>query len=66
VLFVVDAVFREPDDARARFLIGSANGDQIELAMPDGTIADEAYEMAIVRTLRPLAEQRRDAAARSL
>ena len=66
VLFVVDAVFREPDDARARFLIGSANGDQIELAMPGGTITDEAYELAIVRALRPLAGQRRDAAAQSL
>ena len=66
VLFVVDAVFREPDDARARFLIGSANGDQIELAMACDTITDEAYELAIVRALRPLAEQRRDAAARSL
>ena len=66
VLFVVDAVFREPDDARARFLIGSANGDRIELAMPGGTITDEAYELAIVRALRALAGQRRDAAARSL
>jgi hypothetical protein len=66
VLFVVDAVFREPDDARARFLIGAANGDRIELAMACETIADEAYELAIVRALRPLAEQRRDAAARSL
>ena len=66
VLFVVDAVFREPDDAKARFVIGSANGDQIELAMACDTITDEAYELAIVRALRPLAEQRRDAAARSL
>ncbi len=66
VLFVVDAVFREPDDAKARFLIGAANGDRIELAMPGGTITDEAYELAIVRALRPLAEQRREAAARSL
>jgi hypothetical protein len=66
VLFVVDAVFREPDDARARFLIGAANGDQIELAMACDTITDEAYELAVVRALRPLAEQRRDAAARSL
>ena len=64
VLFVVDAVFREPDDARARFLIGAANGDQIELAMACDTITGEAYELAIVRALRPLAE-RRDAAARS-
>ena len=63
---MVDAVFREPDDARARFLIGSANGDQIELAMACDMITDEAYELAVVRALRPLAEQRRDAAAWSL
>jgi hypothetical protein len=66
VLFVVDAVFREPNDARARFLIGSANGDQIELAMACDTITDETYELAIVRALRPLAEQRRNAAVRGL
>ena len=66
VLFVVDAVFREPDDARARLLIGAANGDRIELAMACDTITDAAYELAIVRALRPLAEQRRDAASRSL
>jgi hypothetical protein len=66
VLFVVDAVFRAPDDARARFVIGSANGDQIELAMACDTITDEAYELAIVRALRPLAEQRRDTATRRL
>ena len=66
VLFVVNAVFREPDDARARFLIGAANGNQIELAMACDTITDEAYELAVVRALRPLAEQRREAAGRSL
>ena len=32
---------------QARFLIGSANGDQVELAMPGVAITDEAYELAI-------------------
>ena len=66
VLFVINAVFREPDDIRARRLIGAANGDQIELAMACDTITDEEYEMSIVRALRPLAEQRRDAAGQGL
>jgi hypothetical protein len=65
VLFVVNAVFREPDDAKAGDLIGIANATGvIEIAREYDLPADEDYEQAIIRALRPLAEERRDAAAR--
>lgn len=57
VLFVVGAVFREPDGCQGPGT--DRGGGRIELAMPGGTITDEAYELAIVRALRPLAGQRR-------
>jgi hypothetical protein len=66
VLFVVTAVFRHPGDEQARAVIGAANGNQIELAMSPEVITDEPYELAIVRALRPLAEDRRAAGGRAL
>jgi hypothetical protein len=66
VLFIVNAVFGEPDDAKAGEAIGCANalGD-IEIAMDYEAPADEEYEQAVIRALRPLVEQRQQAAARS-
>ena len=49
---------------RVRVWLTSAEWDTVTAACE--TITDEEYELAIVRALRPLAEQRRDAAARSL
>ncbi len=67
VLAVVRIVFREPDDHKAGDLIGLGNAmGEHEIAMGNDLPADEAYELAIVRALRPLVEQRRQAAARSL
>lgn len=67
VLFAVNTVFAEPDDAKAADTIGmaSAMGD-IELAAGYDTPTDEEYERGIVAALRPMIEQRRDAAVRSL
>jgi len=66
VLFVVEAVFREPDDKRCGDLIGLANGEHtIEIA-EHGVMASEEYEQGIIAALRPLADQRRAAAERSL
>ena len=67
VAAVVAIVFREPDDAKAADLIGLGNavGD-LELAEGYDMPIDEERERAVVRALRPMAEQRRDAAARSL
>jgi hypothetical protein len=66
VRFVVDLLFREPDDFKARDLIGAANGTDIELAMAPDVVTSPARNMAVVRALRPLFEQRRAAAARGL
>jgi hypothetical protein len=71
VLAVLGYVFAEPDDAKAAEDIGLANyvredGDELELAMGYDTPTDEEYELAIVKALRPLVEQRRDAAVRGL
>jgi len=70
VLAVIAIVFREPDDEKAAEAIGMASlmaelGDNGHLAMGYDTPTDEAYERAIVAALRPLVEQRRDAAVRS-
>lgn len=67
VLAVLAAVFANPDDQTAVNAIGCANalGD-IELAMGADTRTDEDYDRRIVAALRPLVEQRRNAAARSL
>jgi hypothetical protein len=67
VLFVVNAVFREPDDAKCGDLIGTANalGD-IEIAMDYDMPADEEFEQKVIAALRPLVEDRRKAAGRSL
>jgi len=67
VLNVVRIVFREPDDPKAGELIGLGNAlGEHEIAMGYDEPTDEEYELAIVRALRPLAEQRRQAAARGL
>lgn len=67
VLFVVRAVFAEPDDKKAGDAIGIGNalGD-IEIAMANDTPASEEYERRIIAALRPLADQRRDANAKRL
>lgn len=67
VLFIVNAVFAEPDDRKCGDKIGAANatGD-IQFAEAYDTPASEEYEQAVIRALRPLVEQRRKAAARSL
>lgn len=67
VLFVLNAVFTHPAGRSAVNAIGAANavGD-IELAEGSDTPTSEEYEARIVAALRPLAEQRRDAAARGL
>lgn len=63
----VAAVFAHPDDEVAAAEIGAANavGD-IELADGYDTPINEDYELRIVAALRPLAQQRRDAAVRGL
>jgi hypothetical protein len=67
IVTVVSAVFAHPDDENAVSAIGAANAvGEIELAMGSDTPTDEAYERRIVAALRPLAEQRRDAAVRGL
>jgi hypothetical protein len=70
VLAVVNIMFAEPDDAKAADAIGMASamaelGDGGHLAAGYDTPTDEEYERAIVAALRPLVEQRRDAAVRS-
>lgn len=67
VLAVVRFVFAEPDDAKCGDLIGAANatGD-IEIAEGYDLPASEEYEQKIIAALRPLAEDRRNASARSL
>lgn len=67
VLYIVNAVFAQPDDKKAADDIGCAGalGD-IEIAMGYDEHTDEAYERAIVAALRPLVDNRRDAAVRSL
>lgn len=67
VLNVVRIVFREPDDEKAAIEIDAGNwqGDH-EIAGVSDMPADEEYLLRIVRALRPLAEQRRQAAARRL
>lgn len=67
VLVVVAAVFANPDNHAAANAIGAANmrGD-VELAMGSDSPIDEEYERRIVEALRPLADDRRDAAVKSL
>jgi hypothetical protein len=67
VLFILNAVFAQPDDHKAADDIGVAGalGD-IEIAMGYDEHTDEAYERAIVAALRPLTENRRNAAAKGL
>ena len=67
VLRVVEIVFAQPDDKMAADDIGYANfADGLELAMGYDMPTDEEYERQIVAALRPLAEQRRNAAAKGL
>jgi hypothetical protein len=67
VLSVVNIVFREPDDKEAADAIGLGNAlNEHEIAMGYDEPTDEEYETKIVRALRPLVEERRQAAARSL
>ena len=65
VLAVVAAVFAHPADAAAVSAIftGHVEG-RIELAEGYDTPTSEKYEARIVAALRPLVEQRRDAAVR--
>ena len=67
VLRVVGIVAAHPDDGVAVNEIGAANmlGD-IELADGYDTPTGEEYEGRIVAALRPLVEQRRDAAVKGL
>jgi hypothetical protein len=67
VLYVVQQVFAHPADDAAVEAIGVANalGD-IQIARGYDMPTDEEYELGIVRALRPLAEQRRDAAVKGL
>ena len=64
---VLDIVFAHPNDETAVAEIGARNmlGD-IELADGYDTPTDEEYERRIVATLRPLVEDRRQAAGRAL
>ena len=67
VLHVVGAVAAHPDDQAAADAIGLANATRdIELADGYDTPIDEDYERRIVAALRPLIEQRRDAAVKGL
>lgn len=67
VLAVVRFVFREPDDRKAGDLIGLANArHEIEIAGGYDMPADERYEQGIISALRPLVEDRRQSAGRSL
>jgi hypothetical protein len=65
VLAVIDAVFREPDDLKAGDAIGVQQGDELEIA-ENGLPASIKYEQGIIAALRPMVEQRRDAAVRRL
>ena len=64
---VLDIVFAHPNDETAVAEIGARNmlGD-IELADGYDTPTDEEYERRIVAALRPLVEDRRQAAGRAL
>jgi hypothetical protein len=67
VAAVLAIVALQPDDAKAADRIGLDNGSGVlELADGYDTPIDEEYERRIVRALRPLIENRRTAAARSL
>ena len=67
VLSVLAILTRLPDDAEAANAIGLANAlGEIQLADGYDTPIDEDYERAIVAALRPLIEQRRDAAVKGL
>lgn len=67
VLFVVEAVFRHPVDADASQEIFRANmSHEIELAEEHDVPLSEESELRIIAALRPLTENRRDAASRSL
>ncbi|GEL19307.1 hypothetical protein [Pseudonocardia asaccharolytica] len=67
VLRIVAAVAAHPDDEDAADVIGSANFvGEIEIAEGYDTPTSEEYERRIVAALRPLVEQRRDAAVRGL
>lgn len=67
VLFVVNAVFRNPVDADASREIFQANmSHEIELAEEHDTPLSEEAELRVIAALRPLTESRRSAAGRSL
>lgn len=67
VLAVVAAVAAHPGDEEAVTAIGGVNAvGEIELSMGYDTPTDEDYERRIVAALRPLVEQRRDAAVKGL
>lgn len=67
VLFCVLAVFANPIDKSAVDAIGVANiMGEIQLACDYDTPTGEEYELGIVQAIRPLVEDRRDAAARGL
>lgn len=67
IVTVLEAVFAHPDDEAAVSAIFAANwSGEIELAMHPDTPTDEEYERRIVAALRPLVEDRRNAAGRGL
>jgi hypothetical protein len=68
VLALLAIVFREPDDAKAAIALGLAPYVDNECCFAEGydTPASDEYIEGIVRAVRPLIEQRRSAAARSL
>ena len=66
VLGIVAAVATHPDDQAAVDEIGAANAvGEIEV-YAGGSPTDEEYELRVVAALRPLIEQRREAAAKGL
>lgn len=66
VLHVVKLVAANPGDGAAVMAIGTGNVlGEIEIA-EDCEPTSEEYELRIVAALRPLVEQRRDAAVRGL
>ena len=67
VLFIVNAVFTEPDDHKCGDIIGVANATDpdIQFAEAYDTPASEEYEQAIIAALRPLVAMRRHAHGRA-
>lgn len=66
VQFVLDALFRHPVDADVSAAIFAAQGNEIELAEGSDTPLSEETELRLIAALRPLCEDRRSAAGRSL